>query len=554
MKAHKFIYIILTLLVCQRLTAEDIIRNIFIDRKEVFEKTDADWFFASPLLNSLHALTKEYIIRDELLFKEDGGLYEDMFLETERNLRATGLFTDIKIELEDAGSGIYDVYVETKDRWSLYPSFIIGASGGQYRLGARLKDYNLLGHGVMLDMDYTYVLRNDTTGYEGTIELEKNRIFRSELNLAVALYKTYLRDGQNMQLSKPFRTLNTSSAYGIFASNDRGNDHFVNKNSYAIRNAIIDTNMLHSLDSMDYNHSSQQKVDVWYAQSWLSGDRVYITGLFEWQQSDRGDAVFDRAYDNQSKLLLAFSSVAQTFYTINNINTFANEDLAIGGWGSVVLGAIFPSNDRGEKGLFYIGAQAEKSWRTNRFYLWTQVTASSSFSSDFAKYTYEEVDVLSYFRFTDRLSLATRIYQQAAWNYPRMRQLMLDDGRGVRGVELQQIAGDNRLVANVELRWFPNLRISVFQFSGVLFYDIGSSWQQRLTDAFFNSKFYSTAGLGIRGHFTKSDNPDHTFRVDIPYNFNSHKFGISLGVGQYFSAFSSHQYKLPAIYGLGYDY
>lgn len=42
--------------------------EIYIERLDVFERNDADWFFLSPLLNAFHTRTKEYIIRDELLF------------------------------------------------------------------------------------------------------------------------------------------------------------------------------------------------------------------------------------------------------------------------------------------------------------------------------------------------------------------------------------------------------------------------------------------------------------------------------------------------------
>lgn len=202
----------------------------------------------------------------------------------------------------------------------------------------------------------------------------------------------------------------------------------------------------------------------------------------------------------------------------------------------------------GEKGLFYVGAQAEKSYYSQNVYLFGQLTAASSFSSDFAKYTYQEFLGLAFIRLSNKLSLAFRVLEQASWNYPRMRQLMLDDFRGVRGYDLQEKAGDNRFVSNIELRYFPDLRISVMQFSGVLFYDIGSVWNQRVDNAFFGSRFHSSVGAGLRGHFTKSDNPDHTVRLDIPYNLTTKKFGISIGVRQYFSVISSHAFKLPAIY------
>lgn len=131
--------------------------------------------------------------------------------------------------------------------------------------------------------------------------------------------------------------------------------------------------------------------------------------------------------------------------------------------------------------------------------------------------------------------------------------MILDDIRGVRGYEMQGLAGDNRFISNIELRYFSDVKISVMQFSGCIFYDIGSVWNQRVYDAFLKARFYSSVGLGIRSHFTKSDNPDHILRIDIPYNLYTKKVGLSLGVRQYFEATNSHKFHLPAIYSDGFD-
>jgi len=541
----------------QTVNAQDRINNIFINTEKVFERTDRDWFFASPFLNSLHSTTKKYIIEDELIFRIGNELFEEDFLETERNLRATGLFTKISIEIEEVESGLFDVFVETKDRWSLYPGLIIGASGGEYVLGGRIKDYNLLGHGIMLNLDGAYIYRDDTTGYIGNIEFEKRRLFRSELGLFTQVFKTYLAEGQNIILEKPFRTINTQNSYGVSFKNLNSDDFFTNKSSTLFNGVqtggTVDNNFLEYVDTLKYINSSEQRAKIWYARSWNPYVKNYFSVSFEWQQSDRSANIFERAYDNQSRLLVGFSSIEQTYHTVNNINAYSYEDLAIGGLGGIVLGAVFPSNNRGEKGMFYIGAQGELSHYSKNFYLFGQVTGSSTFVADFAKYTYLEFLGLSYFRLSEKLLLAARIRQQASWNYPRMRQLFVDDIRGVRGYHLQSLAGDNRLVSNFELRYFPDLRISVMQFSGVAFFDIGSVWNQRVANAFFASRFYSSAGLGLRGHFTKSDNPDHLMRLDIPYNFHTKQFGISLGVNQYFSVIRNHTFKVPTIYSSEFD-
>jgi len=63
------------------------VRKIYLKRKQVFDSTSQDWFFAGNFANALHTLTKKYVIDDEILFEQGEELYRDDAEETERNLR-----------------------------------------------------------------------------------------------------------------------------------------------------------------------------------------------------------------------------------------------------------------------------------------------------------------------------------------------------------------------------------------------------------------------------------------------------------------------------------
>jgi hypothetical protein len=227
----------------------------------------------------------------------------------------------------------------------------------------------------------------------GLIELEKKRLFRSELNLFASIYKTYLKEGQEIKLEKPFRTLNTNSSYGLFATNIFGKNYFINKNNPMISSVIIDSasnpELVLFLDTLNFIKTKEEKVQLWYSGGWETdfSDKNYLTAVLELHQAEHSANIFERAYDNQGKFLLGFSSISQSFFSIKNVNAPTDETLATGGWGNIVLGAIFPINKHGEKGMFYIGTQLEKSHYSPRLYLFGQLSASTSFFSDFAKYS-----------------------------------------------------------------------------------------------------------------------------------------------------------------------
>ncbi|HOQ49074.1 MAG TPA: hypothetical protein PLV01_04505, partial [Candidatus Kapabacteria bacterium] len=118
--------------------------------------------------------------------------------------------------------------------------------------------------------------------------------------------------------------------------------------------------------------------------------------------------------------------------------------------------------------------------------------------------------------------------------------------------KLYENTGDNRIITNTEIRYFPDIPISVFNLSFVSFADLGTVWRQQ--SKLSKSQFLLATGAGLRLHFNKSDNPKHILRIDFAYNHHTKKFGeVIIAFEQFFSAFRNHQFKLPQIHGLEFD-
>jgi len=530
------VYIILHIMAfCTHIANADMrIGNVFIERYDVFEKADRDWFFGAPLLNALHTKTQSYVIEDELLFRRDDIIDEDYLLETERNLRATGLFTKVKIEIDSVKDNTYDIFVVTKDRWSLYPSILFGTGGGATNYGGRLQEFNLFGTGTYIGGDILHRGESEI-GWQGLFQLSQRRLFRSSISLNFSLLANQYRTGQNLELAKHYLALDDRFSYGIASVNQFGKD-FLFYNDGGLQLAQLDETIITS----------------WFSRAWWRDDRVFFTAMTEYHRADRGEDKYNRAFDNSGKILFAFSSVSQDYYAVDYVNSYFLEDLTIGGWGSAILGKVFPIGSKGES-YYYVAGQGERSYYKNNIYLFGQLTGASAFARGTSYYTYQEFLGKGFYKFDKTALLAVNFRQQTVWNWWRIRQLILDNDIGLRGYELNSISGDNRIIGNVEFRYFPNIKLWLFNLSGVIFYDIGSAWFQdtKLSKA----RFYSSAGSGIRIHFNKSDNPKHILRVDFAYNFAQQKFGgILIGTEQAFSAFKNHVFSLPKIFGLEFDY
>lgn len=484
-------------------------------------------------MNSLHTTTREFIIEDELIFKSGDEIDMDIIDETSRNLRYMDIFSSVDISFDSVSNDTYDLIVTTKDRWSTYPTTPVSFGGGESYYGIELQELNLLGLAIKLSADAIYRSEHNI-GWQGTMEFKKNRLFRSEYGIDFKLQSSKLRTDQNLILQQPYRTLASELAYGINLKNSLG-DYF---------------KFIPEQDKLRLSFH-ERNIKTWFSKAWLRKDRVFFTLAIEASDVNRGKQEYNRAYDNSGKILLAFSSISQDFIETEKVNNYAVEDVNIGGWGSAILGKIFSIGSKGES-LYYVGGQGEQSYYDGNLYLFGQLSAGSGFVSSAGLYTYQEFMGSAFYRLTPDLLIAARLRQQTCWNWFADRQLVLDYDKGLRGYDANFTSGDNRIINNFELRYFPDITMLIAKFSFVAFFDIGSAWNQdtKITQA----RFFSDAGIGFRIHDSKSNGQNSVFRIDFPYNFQTKSFaGIVFSVGQMFSAYNLHQYKIPELFGIEYD-
>lgn len=521
-------------LITNSLFGRDIIENIYIERHNVFDSTEIEEFFAAPLFNSLHVKTRPYVIEDELLFAPDDYIYDEELDETERNLRKTGLFTKAKIELEHVEGDRYNVYVVTQDRWSTEPSALLGTGGGYENYGARLREVNLFGTGVQTSVEALYRGENGI-GMQGAGEVFFRRFFRTDYEVFASVIAHQYRTEQEYRVAKPYRNLRQETSYGASGKIAHGYD------------------FLYEFPGEKEKLSFQKNsANAYFSKAFIRGDRMFVTAFLELEDLKRTKPEYAQAYDNSGKLLFSFSSVAQDFATASKLNNYFTEDIAVGGYGRAILGKTFAIGSRGES-VYYLGAEGEKSYYDEKLYLFGRVRGGSAIIKSQARYTYQEFLGLGFYRLSEYFLIAARARQQTAWNWDKARQLILDSDGGLRGYNLNEFAGENRILANIEARYFSDLEVLFAKISGAAFFDIGTVWNQN--EKLYNKRIHNSAGLGLRIHFLKSYGVESVFRIDFAYNFDEGKFGgIIFTSDQLFSIFQNHDYKIPEIFGMEYDY
>jgi len=132
-----------------------IIGEIVLDKSDVFDlsnpKENKSIF---RLANRWHIITKDKVIRRQLLFKSGDAYSQRLIDESGRILRKNRYLFDASIKPLRVKDGIVDVSVATRDVWSLGPDFSYSRSGGENSSGIGIEDTNLLGRGQTLRVKY----------------------------------------------------------------------------------------------------------------------------------------------------------------------------------------------------------------------------------------------------------------------------------------------------------------------------------------------------------------------------------------------------------------
>ncbi len=196
-----------------------VVDTIIIHRSNVFppEVADSSGFYRGA--NSIHTITKEWVIRKELLF-EVGQPYDSTLVdESERNLRKKQIFRELSFDTTRVGDRLA-VVIRTQDGWSLKPKFSFGvASDGTVTGQIGINDINLLGTGNQVFVAYQKQVDRDG------LNLSLN--FSRMLGSAVDFRTNYagMSDGKNgnWYLGVPLRSVQSRAGLehnGVAADQD----------------------------------------------------------------------------------------------------------------------------------------------------------------------------------------------------------------------------------------------------------------------------------------------------------------------------------------------
>lgn len=190
------------------------VTGLRIERGDIFTRAEADRSFLARLANKIHTITNHRVIRNEVLLKEGEPWDPVLAAETERNLRALGVFRSVSVDSVQTAAGLV-ARVRTRDGWSTSADVTYRSSGGDVSWGASVYERNLLGTVTRVGLGYRET--PDRTSWFA--EFSQPRLLAGRVGLAAVWQER--SDGRVVaaSLGQPFFSLSSPRAWTVLADN-----------------------------------------------------------------------------------------------------------------------------------------------------------------------------------------------------------------------------------------------------------------------------------------------------------------------------------------------
>lgn len=187
-----------------------IVRSVRIIRRDIFDPNERSWF--ARLANRLHIQTRLAVIRRELLFQPGEPYDSASVAESERNLRALGIFRRVQIDSIRTRDGLM-LRVVTRDGWSTQADWRFRSTGGEVAFTIGLVENNLLGTAAAAAVRY----RKDPDRSSVALAFRRPRLFAGAVGVGFSYENKTDGSSLGFELDQPFFSLASPHAFRLQA-------------------------------------------------------------------------------------------------------------------------------------------------------------------------------------------------------------------------------------------------------------------------------------------------------------------------------------------------
>jgi outer membrane protein assembly factor BamA len=470
-----------------------VIGEITLDKANVFDLSNPaenNWLYR--LANRLHIVTKDKVIKKQLLFKSGDTYSARLSDESERILRRNSYLFDADIKPVRYENGIVDLSVATRDVWTLSPDISVSRSGGENRTKIGLEDTNLLGRGQLLRVARI----EDVDRTSDRFEFADQQLGRSWVSAYLKIADNSDGKSNVLRAIRPFYALDTRwSAGGWVMDDDR-------------RNALY----FLGEEAAEYQHE----------RNYISAFAGWSKGLHkEWvtrwtagivQDENRFSPVLDptlpAAIPEDRDLVyafLAYELVEDQFATTRNRDQIGKtEDFYLGSRLSASLGWSDESLGADRDALIFSGTAGRGFGSLKKSALLVSTGVEGRLESGHAKNARLTANVRYYRTQSEKRLFFATLSATAGHDLDLDQPVQLGGDSGLRGYPLRYQSGDSKMLLTLEQRYFTDwYPFRLFRIGGAVFADVGRVWGENplgsepfdwLSDIGFGLRFALTRG------------------------------------------------------------
>lgn len=517
----------------QQASTGPLVESVSIRRRNVFDLSvpGEDWW-PFRAANRIHVLSRESVIRREVLLPAGSRWDELKAIETERNLRSLGFIRSAEFRI-DPSSGA--AVLTTQDSWTLAPQFSVGTEGGDDFLIYGIEEKNLLGWGKTVSAFRSQIgsdIRNEA-------RYKDPRILGTRFRMTSLYAQTPRGDETGVQFERPFFSLDTVYAARL---------------SWArvIEEEILYADAVELSKFIDNGRTVNAELGLRapYSAPGLV-QRMHLGWLYEDYRFDATDKTLAGTLPQDRELsgpMAGYSWVRPDYVKETFINSMKRvEDFNMGNELSLRAGPLLEAFGSDRDRWFFQAVDQQGLWLSPGRFLLGQVGARGRLSrghrpEDGIFFTNLNIFWKSRWPFAN--TFVSHLEANTTKNLDGEHQLLLGGDTGLRGYKNNSFTGRRSVLFNVEDRFFRDREyLHLVYLGGVVFFDAGAvaDHSGRL------SKFYKDVGFGLRVSPSRSTSGG-VLRIDAAYGLNrgpgGNRWVVSIRGGQAFSVFNSTNRKI----------
>jgi hypothetical protein len=473
------------------------IGSVRIQRLSVFDQNDPEedkWLYR--VANNFHSLTRDKVVRDQLLIAEGDSYNWGRLQESERILRDLKFIYDATVRPWRRCGDVVDIEVITRDIWTFTPLLSFSRSGGQNKYALGFRDSNFLGTGKQI------VLKAESDEERsGTTLLYKDpALLGSRWRMRLGISDNDDGFDHSLLVVRPFFSIYEKWSAGTLLRQFE----------------LEEKNWFRGDEVEEFDHEGElYRVFGGLAQELKEHQRVgrWLFGYhlenndFSFSKSEIPPAQLPETRD-YSYPFFGYQSIEDEYTEIVNVNYLGRtEDFYTGesyqwtlGWSDESLGS---TSDQ-----LALNARYGNTLLSNADHLWTAQTTIDGFYNPDDE-TFENLwwsaSTHYHMKQSDKWAVSGRLRLDYTDGLTGDNQLTLGGDNGLRGYDQNYQVGDRSFVFSIEQRYYSDWHpFRLVRVGAAAFFDVGRAWFNN-RDNGENGDLLADVGIGLRLNSSRAD-------------------------------------------------